>query len=111
VDLTTNGLVVDYAVGSEQSVLQSVRGQIVAGYHGGDWQGSGITSSNAAADASKAIGYAQASEILGAGGGTFLGVASVDGSAILARYTIGGDANLSGNVDFTDLVALAQNYG
>jgi hypothetical protein len=34
----------------------------------------------------------------------------VDGSAVLVRYTLLGDCNLDGKVDFHDLVALAQNY-
>ena len=109
-DIKSSALVVDYAPGNETANLQSVRNQIVTGYHGGDWLGNGITSSSAAADATKAIGYAQASDILGAGGGTFQGQ-TADGTSVLARFTIGGDANLSGSVDFTDLVALAQNYG
>jgi hypothetical protein len=29
---------------------------------------------------------------------------------VLVRYTLLGDANLDGTVNFTDLVALAQNY-
>jgi hypothetical protein len=35
---------------------------------------------------------------------------SVDGSAVVARYTLSGDATLDGSVDFNDLVKLAQNY-
>jgi hypothetical protein len=34
----------------------------------------------------------------------------VDGSAVLVRYTLSGDATLDGQVDFNDLVKLAQNY-
>jgi fibronectin-binding autotransporter adhesin len=100
-DITTKALVLDYAPGNEASSLVSVRNYIISG---------GIVSSNAAADGTKAVGYGQASEILGAAGGTFAGT-SVDGTAILTRYTFSGDANLSGKVDFSDLVALAQNYG
>jgi hypothetical protein len=76
---------------------------------GGNWSGKGITSSTAASTAGTGVGHALASEILGAGGGTFLGTA-VDGSAVLARYTLLGDATLDGMVDFNDLVKLAQNY-
>jgi hypothetical protein len=35
---------------------------------------------------------------------------AVDGTALLMRHTLFGDANLDTTVDFTDLVALAQNY-
>lgn len=79
------------------------------GYNGGAWNGSGIVSSTAAGDAAHAVGYALASEVLGSGGGTFLG-RQVDGTAVVARYTLAGDTNPDGRVDFVDLVALAQNY-
>jgi autotransporter-associated beta strand protein len=110
VDVTTNAIIVDYAAGGESAVLQSVRNQIIAGYHGGDWQGNGIISSNAQTDTTKAVGYAQASEVLGPTGGAFFDKPDVDGTAVIARYTIYGDATLDGKVDFNDLVKLAQNY-
>jgi hypothetical protein len=87
----------------------------VAGYHAtgagnnGDFAGNGITSSNAAADRSKAVGYALASELPSSLNGQFLGQA-VDPNAVVVRYTLAGDATLEGAVDFNDLVKLAQNY-
>src|SRR4029079_10890037 len=39
----------------------------------------------------------------------FAGLA-VDSSSILIKYTYGGDANLDGKVDVTDLGALATNW-
>jgi hypothetical protein len=50
-----------------------------------------------------------ASEAIGPAGGTYLG-APVDGSSVIARYTLLGDATLDGLVDFNDLVKLAQSY-
>jgi autotransporter-associated beta strand protein len=117
-DVTTNGLVVDVSDGSQDAALVSVRDKIVAGYNAsgagnnGDFNGNGITSSNASADASKAVGYALATEVLPFTNGssdTFLG-APVDASSVVARYTLAGDATLDGAVDFNDLVKLAQNY-
>ncbi|HEY7118198.1 MAG TPA: PEP-CTERM sorting domain-containing protein [Tepidisphaeraceae bacterium] len=104
-----NRLAIDYAPGL--SPITTVRGQIVVGYNGGAWNGAGsaINSSSAAADSRLAIGYAEAFELLGPTGGTF-GSETVDGDAILVRTTLAGDADLSGNVDFNDLVRLAQNY-
>jgi autotransporter-associated beta strand protein len=112
-DVGKSGVVVDYSPGNETANLVAVRDHIIAGFNknGAAWTGPGIVSPNAAADTGKAVGYGQASDILGAGGGTFMGKPGVDDTSILVRYTIAGDANLSGNVDFTDLVALAQNYG
>ena len=54
-----------------------------------------------------AIGYAEASAL---GVGSF-GGATVDGTAILLRYTLLGDANLDGSVTSADFVELAQNFG
>jgi T5SS/PEP-CTERM-associated repeat protein len=106
-DLTDNALVVDYA--GPASPLGQVRAQIVSGFAGGTWSGDGITSSTAASNPTRAIGYGEASSILSPAGGTFAGQ-SVDGTAVLVRVTIKGDANLDGVVNFPDLVALAQNY-
>jgi len=112
VDLTTRGLIVDFAPGGNAAMeIGVVRRYIIEGYASGAWNGAGIMSTDAAADASRAVGYALASEALGAGGGTFMGRAGVDGSSVLARYTVAGDANLDGIVNFLDLVALAQHYG
>jgi autotransporter-associated beta strand protein/T5SS/PEP-CTERM-associated repeat protein len=117
-DLKNNGLIVDTAPGSDTAALTEVRSQIIKAYNAsspgagdGQWNGNGgITSSNAAADFnSKGVGYALASDILGAGGGTFMG-STADGSAVLARYTLLGDATLDGQVNFNDLVQLAQSY-
>jgi autotransporter-associated beta strand protein len=109
-DLNANGLVVDHSPGSDAANLANVRGQIVSGYNNGDWLGNGITSTAAAANPSgTGIGYALSNDVLSATGGDFLGQ-SADGSAVLARYTLLGDASLDGAVDFNDLVRLAQNY-
>jgi hypothetical protein len=40
---------------------------------------------------------------------TFLGL-TVDKSSVLTRYTLAGDVNLDGSVDFLDLAKLAQSY-
>jgi T5SS/PEP-CTERM-associated repeat protein len=100
VDIANNALVVDYTAGS--SPLASVRSAIVA---------QAITSS--ALTSSKAIGYAEAGDVLlfanGATSDTFLG-STADKTSVLVRYTLTGDANLDGSVDFLDLARLAQNY-
>jgi hypothetical protein len=105
IDLTTNAMIVDYQPGN--SPLATVRAAIVSGYNGGTWTGPGIMTSAAAGN--RAVGYAQARDLLGPAGGIFLGQ-TVDGDAILLRCTLPGDANLDGAVAFEDLVALAQNY-
>jgi hypothetical protein len=59
------------------------------------------------ANASKAVGYATATEL---GLATFGGLPT-DVDSILLRLTLKGDTNLSGNVNFDDLLSLAQAYG
>jgi autotransporter-associated beta strand protein len=116
-DLTSGGVAVDISPTADANAsLTAVRTQIIAGFNAtapgandGDWAGNGITSSTAAANSGHAVGYALSSEVFGADGGSFL-ASPVDGSAVLARYTLAGDATLDGAVDFNDLVKLAQNY-
>jgi autotransporter-associated beta strand protein len=119
-DLMTNGLAVHYAAGNDAAVLASVRAQVIAGYNpsapnagDGTWNGTtGITSSAAAANALSAVGYALASDVLPFTNGTtdtFLGT-TVDKNTVIARYTLSGDLNLDGSVDFLDLAKLAQSY-
>jgi hypothetical protein len=113
-DLADNGLVVEY---TGTSVQGTVRANIIAAFNptaAAHWTAPGITSSVAAADASgsKLIGYGESSSVLGISGtqtASWLGQ-TVDATAVLARYTLGGDATLDGVVDFNDLVQLAQNY-
>jgi autotransporter-associated beta strand protein len=118
-DLMTNGLAVHYAAGNGAAVLASVRAQLKAGYHpsapnagDGDWKGTtGITSSSIGS--LNSVGYALAGEVLpfanGATTDTFLGT-TVDQNTVVARYTLSGDLNLDGSVDFLDLAKLAQSY-
>ena len=54
------------------------------------------------------LGFAEAADI--AAGGTFAGQ-TVDGTAVVVKFTHYGDATLDGRVDFNDLVRLAQNFG
>ena len=102
VNLNTSSLSVNYGVGNPSPLAQVVA-ELHSGYNGGAWTGSGISSSSAAA-----------------GGGKFV-LAYADGSAdsgtaakagqVLVKYTLAGDTNLDGSVDFADLAAVAQNFG
>jgi autotransporter-associated beta strand protein len=109
-DLANNRLIDDYTGGTP---VASIRAMIAAGYANGAWTGAGLQSSSAIANPTRGLGYADASDVLafanGASSDTFLG-ASVDKTTMLVRYTLAGDANLDGAVDFLDLSRLAQNY-
>jgi autotransporter-associated beta strand protein len=113
-DLANNALAINYAAGAanDAAAFASVRSQLKSGYNGGDWKGAtGITSSSI--NTLSAVGYALASDVLpfanGAVTDAFIGSA-VDKSTVVARYTLNGDANLDGVVDFLDLARLAQSY-
>jgi hypothetical protein len=111
-DLADQEMVIDYATG--QSPQTAVRGHLKSGYNGGAWNGSGINSSVAAGATagSRAVAYGEASEVLGVTGtntAQWNGQA-VDGTSLLVRFTLTGDANLDGRVNFNDLLTLARNY-
>src|SRR5207237_7035310 len=94
-DLSNNAAIVDYDSGSP---LASIGAAIAHAYNPAatnHWLANGIASSSAAADSSKAVGFAEASDVLGPAGGTFLGK-SADATAVLMRFTVGADANLEG---------------
>jgi hypothetical protein len=102
-------IIFDYATAGPSPFI-TIRNEIISGFNGGAWNGSGIRSSAAAADPDRGVGYAESSDVLGMSGGTFLGE-SVDGTAVLVRYTRYGDANLDGQVNLGDFNRLAANFG
>jgi len=107
-DLSDNAALVDYAT---PSPLPSLRDAVVRASQAG-WTGPGLTSSSIVIHPNAAVGYAEASDALGLTGSQTASFAgqTADASTVLVRYTLAGDANLDGRVDFSDLVRLAQNY-
>jgi len=95
-DLNDNAMIVDY---SGATSLAGIRKLIIAG-----------SISSSAITSNTGLGYGEASEVLSPAGGTFADQA-VDGTAVLVRYTLQGDATLDRTVGFDDLVKVAQNYG
>src|SRR5688500_3490115 len=66
-DIDVSGdLILEYA---GTSYLNLARQKLTSGYAGGAWNGPGIRSSRAASNPGYALGFGEASEILGAGGG------------------------------------------
>jgi hypothetical protein len=111
VNLDRHAMIVDHTGGTGAG--DRVRAAVIRGYNGGAWDGPGIYSAPAATmNGLGAVGYAEASDVLGISGAqtaTYLGE-TVDATAVLVRFTLSGDADLNGRVDFNDLVRLAQNY-
>jgi len=93
-DLTNNSAVIDYT-GPVGTLVSDTRQNLQSGK---------IVSS--LADAAHRLGYGDNAVL---NKSTFGGVA-VDTSSILIKYTFGGDANLDGQVDVTDLGSLATNW-
>ena len=105
-DLVDGSLVVNYADGAASPIAE-IRKYLVSGYAHAQWDGAGLNTSAVNQPGAKiaALGYAEASDVLGASGGTFDGT-PVDGSAVLVKYTYYGDANLDGRVTFDDYVRI-----
>ncbi|CAN5710788.1 hypothetical protein BH09PLA1_BH09PLA1_03220 [soil metagenome] len=93
-------LIVDYALASP---IGDIRRYLRSGYASGNWNGTGLRSAAAAIAEPRntALGYVEASQLLGASGGAFEGV-SVDNTAVLVRYTYFGDTDFNGVVNFDD---------
>jgi hypothetical protein len=114
-DLADNAMIIDYPSGGPSplgtpTTTGSIFALISSGYAGGAWNGSGITSSAAAADPRLAIGFGESGSLFTSFPATFLGQ-SVDDSAVLMRTTLAGDANLDGAVNLRDFNRLAANFG
>src|SRR5262245_50187892 len=106
-DLGRDGLAVDYAGASP---IAAIRSYLVSGRGTGSWSGTGLASSIVPLTNGKhALGYAEASDVLGPTGGQFRELI-VDGTAVLVKYTYTGDANLDGKVDVADLGRLATHW-
>lgn len=104
VDLTDNVLAVDY---DGPSPLSSIVTLINSGRAGGSWTGNGITSSSAAANStSTGVGYAEASDL----GLSSIAGQPVDGTTVIVRFTLLGDANLDRSVNIGDFSRLGANF-
>jgi fibronectin-binding autotransporter adhesin len=108
VDLSNNALIVQSTGANKASLLAMLNIQVNLGHNNGNWAGTGITSSTAAADPNHKTVVAIDNALLGL---TTFGGASVDGNSILVEATWLGDTNLDRKVDVTDLGMLATKYG
>jgi polyhydroxybutyrate depolymerase len=108
-DLTNNDAIVTSTAATKAADLARLNDFVKQGHNGGNWQGNGITSSTAAADANKQTTLAVADNAL-LGYTNFSGQ-PVTADSILLKYTYYGDVDLNGQVDADDLTVFANNFG
>jgi hypothetical protein len=105
-NLADNDMAILY--GSGTSPLSNVTSELSEAYDGGLWDKPGLTSSVAAVKGGvTALGFAEASTL---GLTTFDGL-TLGGNAVLVKYTLVGDANLDGTVNFNDYSIVQNNFG
>jgi len=107
-DITNNSLVINF--GSSADPVNTIVSELAAGYSGTSaWTGTSgtsgvITSSTAAAGAkSVSVGYLD-------GNIDTTDSAQVGPNQILVKYTLTGDTNLDGIVNFTDFATVLKNF-
>ncbi|MGD0464670.1 MAG: hypothetical protein ABSB74_19470, partial [Tepidisphaeraceae bacterium] len=100
-----SALFINYgSYGGGTDPVATIRAYLINGRNGGGWNGaSGIDSSSAAANYNYAVGYADSADP-----GNPAGLAS---GTIEIKYTLLGDATLTGTVTGTDFTILATNLG
>ena len=96
------------------TTLATVNGWIATGYSAGNWNGTGIDSSFAAANSGNltGLGVIQNNQ---SGSALFTASHQFDGTTpgpadVLVKYTWYGDANLSGNVDGSDYSRIDNGF-
>ena len=108
-DLHDGALVLDH---NGTSPIASVKRWVKSGHAGGSWTGNGFMLTEAAIAPLPqylAIGYVEASRLLGASGGIFDGV-QTDGSAVLVKSTWYGDTDLNDIINFDDYARLDAGF-
>jgi hypothetical protein len=88
--------------------LSTIKNELQAGYNNGGWNGipsasTGVILSSAArVNTGYMIGYADSTDGV---------VAGQPANTIELKYTLGGDLDLTGTVNFNDFARLVANYG
>lgn len=103
-DLGDNDLLIDYAGFTPRAAVEAL---VASAYAGGAWSGPGLLTSLSGPGGLLSLGVADASEV--GAGASYNGIA-IDATTVIVRYTLAGDANLSGGVDISDFSVLAGNF-
>jgi hypothetical protein len=94
VDVKDSTLTIDYRGGG--SPATTIRSQLASAYNGGAWDGSGIGTSAPLSVSGRAMGLGWTDDVVN--------------QSLQIGYTYVGDSNLDGQVDITDLGALAGSW-
>jgi hypothetical protein len=100
-DVGNNVIVLSYGAGPDP--ISTIAAEIASGFNGGAWNGPGINSFNAAANASSyALGYADSADPGNP--------AALLSGTLMIKYTLIGDVNLDGSVNGVDFGVVAGNF-
>lgn len=113
-DLADNSLIIRATPDTRQRVLDQITGYIASAYDRQKWDGPGLTSSAAAGDPLRGLAVIPNERMLLDGTSvplytTFDGEA-VDQNCILVKYTLNGDMNLDGIVNFDDYFQINSGF-
>lgn len=106
-DLRRGTLLVDHDVDEGNNTFGELNSLLKAAVSGNQ-PGTGLISSSAAASGGRyAVGLVEANTI---GSPRTFGGYIIDDTTTIARYALRGDTDLNGNIDFDDLLRLAEAY-
>jgi hypothetical protein len=108
-DLSSNDAIVQSSAANKAADFARLRNQVRQGFNNGNWEGLGITSATAAANAGNDTGVSVVDNaVLGL---TNFSGQTVTADSILLKYTYYGDIDQNGQVDADDLTVFASNFG
>jgi hypothetical protein len=113
-DIANHDLVVDTtgATGNKSTVLAAIQAEINAGKNGGNWLGTGITSSTVVADKAASVNNTVVAVADNADlRKTVFGNATVNTNSLLVQRSIIGDANMDGLVTIADFLLWSGSAG
>ena len=105
-DITTNTLRIDY--GSAADPNSTIRGYIHNAYNGGEWTGTGLTSSAVEAQIAYAKVHGGGIYAIGYADGSDPNQTLAVGSQLVYEPTLTGDADLNGSDNFVDFTRVAK---
>jgi hypothetical protein len=112
-DVADQNVIFQYTtLAAKSTAMVNILNQLKSGYHNGDWQGVGITSSTVAADASATGGHMTGLALYD---NAFLGLATfgtqlIDENSLLITTALPGDTNLDNIVNDADYAAVTSHW-